>query len=361
MARPARLSRSRQGDRARAASRRSASTRADRSSAAAAMARRSSCSPTRPRCAPSRPTSPRCATIDRLVIVTAPGDDHRRRQPRVRRLPRHRRGSGDRHRRMPRWCRSGPSGSGATRFSALQASKRTGGSIATMAPRDGAGATGCVLGGHAVTVIEGQFRSSESIPRPNCPCGNRRRAHLLCTAALPAPGDAARAALGHLKRTTHAPPWLHRRPPPQDAPRLDRGAGEDRRDDAGSGRLTEMKGFGTNPGRPGRARPIVPQTLAAGRAAGRRAPRLHPERRRLRPRQRLVASLPTATASPCCSPSRRATNNHNLCFNWYQAGDAPPRAAARPPRSRRWSAIWSRRTASTRRACSSTGCRRAGR
>ena len=54
-----------------------------------------------------------------------------------------------------------------------------------------------------------------------------------------------------------------------------------------AGRLTDMKGFGTNPGALV-AKTYVPQNLAPGRGAGRRPPRLHPERRRLRPRQRLV-------------------------------------------------------------------------
>ena len=121
------------------------------SSAAAAMARRSRCWRTRRRCAPSGPTSPRCGKIDRLVMVTAPGDEHAV----TSRVFAAYHGidedpvTGAAHAALvPFWAER----LGRNHFTALQASKRTG--VLHCELKDDR----VILGGHAVTVIEGHFQ-----------------------------------------------------------------------------------------------------------------------------------------------------------------------------------------------------------
>ena len=95
-----------------------------------------------------------------------------------------------------------------------------------------------------------------------------------------------------------------------------------------------MKGFGTNPGALGRE-DLCPADSRAGRAAGRRAPRLHPERRGLRPRQRLVRARRPPRLRPAV-PRADARQQPNLCFNWYRPATRR-RGQGEAPRSRRWS------------------------
>ena len=90
--------------------------------------------------------------LPRMAVVTARGDKQDIVEPRVRALPRASTRTRSPAPRTPRWCLTGPSGSAAASFTALQASKRSG---LLHCRQEG---DRVVLGGQCHTVIVGQFQ-----------------------------------------------------------------------------------------------------------------------------------------------------------------------------------------------------------
>ena len=126
-----------------------------------------------------------------------------------------------------------------------------------------------------------------------------------------------------------------------------------------SGRLVEVEKFGTNPGGLV-ARAFIPDDLPRGApwsSCFTAAPRM--------PRSMIAAAAGRELAErhgfAVLFPEQTRANNHNLCFNWYQANDARRGRGEAASIAQMVRHADARPTASMPTACSSTACRRAGR
>ena len=113
----------------------------------------------------------------------------------------------------------------------------------------------------------------------------------------------------------------------------------------GAAPLTAFSGGGSNPGALGAI--ASARGARRRRAAGRRAPRLHPDRGRLRRGHRLVATRRPRRLR--AAVSRTASRQQSrICASTGSSRRTSRAAAARRSRSRRWSRRWSASTARSR-------------